>query len=130
MFYFSEKTELGIADDKAAWARNIIEQAVGRLCRTRNKPNTTYILFDESMESYFDASKMDKSMTMEFKSLAEYIIHNKNIEKNDVSSSAEFRTCNDANEAQRRLDMVRRQALRFTPHDGWEDDAANQFAGY
>ena len=122
LFYFSEKTELGIADDKAAWVRNIIEQAVGRLCRTRNKPDTTYILFDESMESYFDASKMDKSMTMEFKSLAEYIIHNKSIEKNDISSSAEVRRCHDANEAQRRLDMVRRQALRFTPHDGWEDD--------
>lgn len=122
LFYFSEKTELGIADDKAAWARNIIEQAVGRLCRTRNKPNTTYILYDESMESYFDVPNMNKSMTKEFKSLSEYIIHNKNDEKNANGLSEEVRRCHDANEAQRMLDMVRRQALKFTPHDSWDGD--------
>src|SRR3712207_6948445 len=37
--FFGEKNNPGIAKDKAAWAQTIIEQAVGRLCRTRNKPD-------------------------------------------------------------------------------------------
>ena len=118
---FSEKQEPGAADDKAAWAQNIIEQAVGRLCRTRNKPQTTYILFDESMMPYFELPNLDKSMTKEFRALAKYIIQNRTEEVVD-GSSEEVRICHDANEAQRMLDMVRRQALKFTPHDSWDGD--------
>ena len=118
---FSEKQEPGAADDKAAWAQNIIEQAVGRLCRTRNKPQTTYILFDESMMPYFELPNLDKSMTKEFRAFVEYIMQNRANEVVD-SSSQEVRICHDANEAQRMLDMVRRQALKFTPHDSWDGD--------
>ena len=41
-FYFNEES---VASDKAAWALTVVEQAVGRICRTRNKPQTTYTLF-------------------------------------------------------------------------------------
>ena len=125
MLFFSEKQEPGVADDKAAWAQNIIEQAVGRLCRTRNKPQITYILFDESMKPYFESSNLDKSMTKEFRALVKYIIENRAEEVVD-SSSEEVRRCHDANEAQRMLDFVRRQALRFTPHVETEDEVYDE----
>ena len=41
--------EDAVAMDKAAWAQTMIEQAVGRICRTRNKPLSTYVLYDEVM---------------------------------------------------------------------------------
>ena len=47
------KNNPGIARDKAEWAQTIIEQAVGRLCRTRNKPQTTYILYDKDINCFF-----------------------------------------------------------------------------
>ena len=122
VLFFSEKQEPGVADDKAAWAQNIIEQAVGRLCRTRNKPQTTYILFDESMKSYFETSNLNKSMTKEFRTLAKYIIQNSiDIEVVD-NSSEDVRICHDANESQKLLDFVRRQALRYTSHPEIEDE--------
>ena len=114
-FYFSEKKDLGIAKDKAAWAQTIVEQAVGRLCRTRNKNRTTYLLYDETMASYFDASNLDKSLTKEFKTLASYI---ENHPKQDESfiSAEEIMRCNDANYAQYLLDKMRSLALYYTPH--------------
>ena len=114
-FYFSEKKDLGIAKDKAAWAQTIVEQAVGRLCRTKNKNRTTYLLYDETMASYFDASNLDKSLTKEFKALASYI---ENHPKQDESliSAEEIMRCNDANYAQYLLDKMRSLALYYTPH--------------
>lgn len=53
-FWFGDKNNPGIARDKAEWAQTIIEQAVGRLCRTRNKPQTTYILYDKDINCFFD----------------------------------------------------------------------------
>ena len=44
--------EDAVAMDKAAWAQTMIEQAVGRICRTRNKPLSTYILYDEGMAEF------------------------------------------------------------------------------
>lgn len=120
-FYFSEKKDLGIAKDKAAWAQTIVEQAVGRLCRTRNKNRTTYLLYDETMTSYFDASNLDKSLTKEFRTLSDYILAHPDYSKS-LSSAEEIKRCNDANYAQGLLDKMRSLALYYTPHSDDLDD--------
>ena len=120
-FYFSEKTDPGIAKDKAAWAQTIIEQAVGRLCRTRNKPKTTYLLYDDTMSSYFDSAVLDKSLTKEFRALANYISEHPANYDTDVTAE-EIMLCNDANYSQSLLNRMRSQALLYTPHkEDFED---------
>ncbi len=124
---FGEKGNPGIVKDKAAWAQTTVEQAIGRLCRTKNKPHTTYILFDESMKSFFDPSNMEKSLTKEFRALAEYILSHQVIKEDDADPD-EIMRCNDANYAQTQLNRLRRIALRYTPHlqdedkDDFDDD--------
>ena len=121
-FYFSEKKDPGIANDKAAWAQTIVEQAVGRLCRTRNKPKTTYLLYDDTMSSYFDSAVLDKSLTKEFRTLARYISEHSTNNNMEVSAE-EIMLCNDANYSQALLNRMRSQALLYTPHkDDFEDD--------
>lgn len=114
-FYFSEKTDPGIAKDKAAWAQTIVEQAVGRLCRTRNKPHTTYLLYDETMSSFFNPENLNKSLTKEFRELALYIL-NRNVNTDALVSAEEIKRCNEANNAQSLLDGMRKRALHYTPH--------------
>ena len=114
-FYFGEKNSPGIAKDKAAWAQTIVEQAVGRLCRTRNKPLFTYIMYDESMSKYFYPENLQKSLTKEFKALADYILAHSDRSTEDISAE-EQKLCNDANKAQRLLNRIRRIALKYTPH--------------
>lgn len=113
-FYFSEKNNPGIIKDKSAWVQTIIEQTVGRLCRTKNKPHTTYILYDESMEPYFGPSVFDKSLTKEFRSLATFILDH--CKKSISTDNDEIIRCNEANNAQKLLNKVRRNALKYTPH--------------
>lgn len=121
-FYFGEKNNPGIAKDKAAWTQTIVEQAVGRLCRTRNKPHTTYILFDESMTSLFHKSNIDKSLTKEFKELAQYILsHPVNVQTSDVPE--EVIRYNNANDVQNQLDLIRKIALHYTSSkEDFEED--------
>ncbi len=125
-FYFNGS---GINKDKAAWAQTILEQAVGRLCRTRNKPLTTYILYDETMAPFFDESNMDKSLTKEFKALVESIKCNS--AEVDFTSTEEMLRCNNANRVQYLLDRLRNDALHFTPHkktfdEDYEDEEEEQ----
>lgn len=123
-FMFGEKRNPGIIKDKSAWAQTTIEQAVGRLCRTRNKPRVTHILYDKSMESFFDKANMEKSLTKEFRNLANYIIENRSIVSLEIDPDEIIRA-NNANEAQSLLDRMRQIALRYTPHnddDGEYDD--------
>ena len=127
-FMFGEKQNPGIVKDKSAWAQTTVEQAIGRLCRTRNKPHTTYILFDESMRSFFDAANMEKSLTKEFRALAEYIMNHQNDEVPE-SNPDEVVRCNDANYAQRQLDRLRSLALRYTPHQQDEEDIDDDYVG-
>ena len=128
-FYPSEKTDPGISNDKAAWVQTIVEQAVGRLCRTRNKPHTTYLLYDESMTPYFDTSIYQKSLTKEYRGLVNYILEHPT--NNDVTATTEETIlCNTANYAQNMLDRMRRLALHYTPHkekyeDDFEDEDSN-----
>lgn len=125
-FMFGETSNPGITKDKAAWAQTTVEQAVGRLCRTRNKPHTTYILYDKSMESFFDAANMEKSLTQEFRILAEYIMSHRNVAISE-SNPDEVIRCNEANRALSLLNRMRQIALRYTPHKDddteWDDDA-------
>lgn len=127
---FGEKRNPGIAIDKAAWAQTTIEQAIGRLCRTRNKPRTTYILFDDSMKPFFLASNMDKSLTKEFRALARHIMSNQE-EVTDDTDPAEVKRCNDANYAHDRLRRIKNLALRNTPHlhDDEKNDSGFENAG-
>ena len=125
-FMFGEKNNPGITKDKAAWAQTTIEQAIGRLCRTRNKPPTTYILFDESMKSFFDRANMEKSLTKEFKALADYILANQTDEVNEIDPEEIIR-CNNANYAQSNLNRVRSIALRYTPHKNSESDLDDDY---
>ncbi|MBR5972515.1 MAG: hypothetical protein IK017_07675 [Paludibacteraceae bacterium] len=120
-FWFGDKNNPGIGKDKAAWAQTVVEQAVGRLCRTRNKPRTTYILFDMDMAKYFDRNNLNKSLTKEFRTLANYIL-NMPKEPQTVTDSEEIVRCNNANYAKRQLDRMRSIALRYTPHLDREDD--------
>ena len=128
-FYFSEKIDKGIALDKAAWAQTIIEQAVGRLCRTRNKPKTTYILYDESMCPYFHKSNLEKSLTKEFRVLADKIVKS-NENETDELSAEEIILCNSANVAQARLAQVHKLALRYCTPGGETTDEINEEDAY
>lgn len=116
-FYFNEES---VASDKAAWALTVVEQAVGRICRTRNKPQTTYILFDETMEEYFSACNTSKSRTKEFKALSNYILAHLG-EHNDAPVYY-VKLSNEAEEAQRLLRRMRRMALKYTPHPYEDED--------
>lgn len=120
-FWFGDKNNPGIAKDKAAWAQTIVEQAVGRLCRTRNKPHTTYIMFDMDMVKYFDRDNLKKSLTKEFRTLAEYILWMPK-ELPTATPPEEIVRCNNANYAKRQLDRMRSIALMYTPHPNREDD--------
>lgn len=103
------------AIDKAAWAQAKIEQAVGRICRTRNKPKTTYILYDSSIDGYLFRSNMQKSLTKEFKTLADHIL-SKSSHQDIQADAQESMCCNDANMAQEFIVVMLGKALRYTPH--------------
>lgn len=115
-FWFGDKNNPGIARDKASWAQTVVEQAVGRLCRTKNKPHTTYILFDEDISIYFDRKNLQKSLTKEFKALANYILSIPNVPLLNGNDTDETKRCNNANYAKRQLHRIRSIALRYTPH--------------
>ena len=120
-FMFGEKNNNGIIKDKSAWAQTTIEQAIGRLCRTRNKPRTTYILYDKSMEPFFDTANMEKSLTKEFRTLANYILSHRSIIP-IVRNPDEIIRTNNANESQSLLNRMRQIALRYTPHNNNNED--------
>lgn len=117
--------EDSVALDKAAWAQTIVEQAVGRICRTKNKPETTYILYDESMSGFFLKENLDKSLTKEFKALAKHVLSAQKRPDEPTISPIEHKRCNDANYVQAQLDRMRSNALRYTLHPG--DDAEEDF---
>lgn len=124
-FYFGEKNNPGITRDKSAWVQTVVEQAIGRLCRTRNKPHTTYILYDRSMTPFFDKSVLDKSLTKEFKELVQYVLtHSYEREKSD--NPDEVIRCNNANYVQGQLDRIREIALKYTPHPYNDNDSDDE----
>ena len=119
-FMFGPKNNPGIMHDKAAWARTTIEQAVGRLCRTKNKPRTTYILYDIEMSQYFCDCNERKSLTKEFRLLRDYIIEHDKIEL-DTNVDQEI-LYNNSNYIIRQLKALRDIALKYTPKKDQEID--------
>lgn len=108
--------EDAVAMDKAAWAQTMIEQAVGRICRTRNKALSTYILYDEGMAEFFMGDFGEKSHTKEFKALSSYIQGHTEIGGDRHVSAEEVKLHNDSQTAQCKLRKMREKALLFTPH--------------
>lgn len=108
--------EDAVAMDKAAWAQTMVEQAVGRICRTKNKPLSTYILYDEGMTEFFIGDLGDKSHTKEFKALSSYIQGHTEIGGDSHASAEEVKLHNDSQAAQCKLRKMREKALLFTPH--------------
>jgi len=118
-FAFSEKLSPGVLPDKSAWTQSVLEQAVGRLCRTRNKPSFTYILYDEKIENYFDGRQNLKSQTKEYGALSEFIINHPS--QHDAPASEEVILCNTANEAKSILNRIRSIALTYNTPGGQGD---------
>ena len=114
-FYFGPKNNPGITKDKAAWAQTVVEQAVGRLCRTRNKPHTTYILLDEDIKPFIKKTNLEKSLTKEFKALAQYILGHPAF-SDTTDDPDEIIRCNNARYSQDQLARILKNALRYTPH--------------
>lgn len=110
---FSDKNNAGITMDKSSWALTIMEQAVGRLCRTRNKNKTTYIMYDALAENFFECVNHDKSMTKEFKALVDYVTTHI-VPSGVVKSADEVRLCNDARTAQEAIRRMLSIALKYT----------------
>ena len=108
--------EDAVAMDKAAWAQTMVEQAVGRICRTKNKPLSTYVLYDEGMTEFFMGDLGDKSHTKEFKALSSYIQGHTEIGGDSHASAEEVKLHNDSQAAQCKLRKMREKALLFTPH--------------
>ena len=105
-FYFSEKTYSAIYTDKAAFVQTIIEQAIGRICRTNNKVPNTYILYDEDIVQYIDNDFSNKAVTVEF---AEFI---KNVLREKRSYTNSNNITRKAKTALIILSNIRNQALR------------------
>lgn len=108
--------EDAVAMDKAAWAQTMVEQAVGRICRTKNKSLSTYVLYDEGMTEFFMGDLGDKSHTKEFKALSSYIQGHTEIGGDSHASAEEVKLHNDSQAAQCKLRKMREKALLFTPH--------------
>lgn len=112
---FSDKNNLGVAKNKAFWAKDILQQAIGRICRTKNKPSITHILYDSKIEKYFMWKTCGKSLTKEYRALEKFVN-----EKNSFSSGVNSDIndgevlCNHSNNINRRLARNRKIALTFT----------------
>ena len=114
-FLFSTDIFHGASIDKSAWALTIIEQAVGRLCRTRNKPNTTYIMYDEAIVPYFHGIDKEKSQTKEFRELVKQVRDdNRQIEEESDIDINEIIRYNKVKNAREYLEKTRRWALNYT----------------
>lgn len=114
-FLFSTDIFHGASIDKSAWALTIIEQAVGRLCRTRNKPNTTYIMYDEAIAPYFHGIDKEKSQTKEFRELVKQVKDdNRQIEEESDIDINEIIRYNKVKNAREYLEKTRRWALNYT----------------
>lgn len=123
---FFKDTTGGVYKDKSAWVVTIVEQAVGRLCRTRNKPNTTHILYDESMAPFFCEADLDKSMTKEFRTLCHSILKEikSDEDKADARNSEMSILLNNEERSTRLLKSALNIALRYNIH-AYDDDNEN-----
>lgn len=70
--YLGLTNDENLLADKVAWMQSFIEQAVGRICRTRNKPAVTHILFDDDLAPFIRGFEISKSVTPEFEALVDF----------------------------------------------------------
>jgi hypothetical protein len=118
-FFFSDKNNADVLLDKAAWVLTMTEQAVGRLCRTKNKMPVTHILYDQSMLPYFRYVNRSKSYTKEFRALFEDALQKLSsfpIDEKDQS------LCHSANKAHMMINRMLRIALTYSIHSNECDD--------
>lgn len=113
--WFSEPC---VAEDKAAWVQSYIEQAIGRICRTRNKPSVTYILYDRLIEPFILERNLQKSLTAEFRSFADSVLSQQDDHRRKgIVDTAQVKRVNDANNVEQILDRkVRSVALHYISH--------------
>lgn len=106
-----------MAKDKAKWMLVILEQAVGRLCRTKNKNNVTHIFYDEGVAKYFQYYDKKKSYTKEFRQLIEDVLRdNKDLDSTwDLAELAE--RINLAQKANMELNRINTKALWYNFRD-------------
>lgn len=125
-----------VADDKAAWVQNYVEQAIGRICRTRNKPPVTYILYDRQIEPFILEKNLQKSLTAEFRSFADNVISNSLHQQplEGTKDVAQVKRVNDANNVEQILDRkIRSVALHYISHlaeDASQEDSGEDGDGY
>lgn len=131
--FFSENVCNTILLDKVAWLQTTIEQAIGRIARTKNKPLRTHILFDDRIGYYAQWFNTKKSMAPEFREFVEYqkthSLTSTELDKKMVQAIKE----NMRNNAYNNLNTIRHKAFRYIPKpngdDYWimdeEDEAPN-----
>lgn len=126
-FFFSEKTSPTILPDKAAWMQTILEQAVGRISRTKNKTPSTYIFYDERICPFVSLFDMNKSLSPEFRELVT-VLQEKS-QGATMLDDIEIRRIIRENNHQHALKMlrdIRSNALKYVPkpgggYDFWEE---------
>ena len=123
--HFTFKANGLVSLDKSAWIANVLEQSIGRLCRTKNKPSTTYIFYDREIESYSFESVKGKAMTPEFKEFITRVEENafsdESIEDKEMKQRirAEKQRVKYANKLYDRAQVDLNIALRYTVN--WEN---------
>ena len=101
----------GTVLDKSAWVFAILEQAIGRICRTKNKNPNTYIYYDGKLEKYYIECIENKSMTVEFKAFIDSF--NKVDDSTNFDDFAEIRRVKKANMILARHDYRNAEALKY-----------------
>lgn len=126
-FLFSEKTCPTILPDKAAWMQTILEQAVGRISRTKNKTPMTYIFYDERICPYISLFDTDKSLSPEFRELITVLQEESNgTTMLDNMEIDKILRENNHQQALKNLRNIRSNALKYVPkpgggYDFWEE---------
>lgn len=114
--YLSVDEIPGLRKDKANWMLTILEQSVGRLCRTKTKNETTYIFYDTDIRKCFKFYDKKKSYTKEFRQLITDISENQESDSLEDFETEKSLMVNNANLANRELNQVNTKALWYNIH--------------
>ena len=110
----SKRINAAVFTDACWWAQSKLSQAVGRICRTRYKSETTHILFDEELREVFSAPLPPGSYTKEFRALRDAAL-----EKSEPPFEVkveEVKRVNDANRAAKCNRIILRSSLYYYSH--------------
>ncbi len=112
--FFKANEYTACSNDRSAWAQAIIEQAIGRLCRTRNKTGVTYILYDENLKEFYMNAHIEKSLTKEYRTFLQEISSGRETVRKEISPE-ERQKINIVRIARKNRNSMLRQALKYTP---------------